>query len=398
MKWLRLWRFAVGYVWFRAEGGFPEKLVNDAAAAGISLSESRREGEYLFACCAAKDYRRLRPLARRACMRLRLVRKSGLYFRLFPYRKRAGIPVGLALAAVLLTVLSRRIWIVQPEGNAALSNEKIVETAAALGVYPGCRIEDIDMEVLRLRALDLLPETVYVSVNPGGCVARVSVNEREPAPDIQDFKKNFSNLVATRDGKILSTEIYSGQGTVAVGEGVTAGTLLVSGAVESASGNTVLRRSAGKILAQTVHTLSVTVPLTEEELLPDGSSFFRPSLRFLSWEIPLYTCGEPTGDYAVSVYRRLPQHGALTLPIGFIHRRYDRLQKTAVLHTAAEAAVLAEQRIGAQKEALGAAGVTVLEETEKQIESTDTAYTLTVVCRCEEDIAREVPLQTIDSD
>lgn len=397
MSWMRLWRFAVGYVWFQAEGGFPEKFVSDAAAAGISLSESRREGELLFACCAAKDYRRLRPLARRACMRLRLVRKSGLYFRLFPYRKRAGVPVGLVLAAVLLTVLSRRIWIVQPEGNAALSDEKILETAAALGVYPGCRIEDIDMELLRLRALDLLPETVYVSVNPSGCVARVAVSEREPAPDIQNFKKNFSNLVAARDGKILSTEIYSGQGTVAVGEGVTAGTLLVSGAVESASGNTVLRRSAGKIMAQTVHTLSVTVPFTEEELLPDGNTFFRPSLRFLSWEIPLYTCGEPVGDYAVSVYRHLPRRGELTIPIGFIHRRYDRLQRTAVPHTVAEAALLAEQRLAAQKEALGAAGVSVLEETDKKIEKTDSGYILTVVCRCEEDIAKEVPLQTVDN-
>lgn len=392
MAWLRIWRWLVGYVWFSGEGGFPERLISDAAAAGISLSDSRRRQETLIACCPARDYRRLRPLARRACMRLRVRRKSGLYFRLFPYRKRIGLPVGLLLATLLLFTLSQRIWIVQAEGNTAVSDGDILSAMETLGVYPGCRIRSLDMEWLRVQALTALPQLSYISVNPSGCVARIAVTERDPTPSIQDFTRNYSNLVAARDGRILSIEVYSGQTAVTVGQGVTGGMLLVGGAVESASGNTVFRRSAGRILAETTRTLTVTVPLEETLLLPDGQTVFRPMCRFLAWDIPLFGSSALTDSYAVTEYQHLPKNGELTLPIGFIHRYYAHLSPTHVLRTADEASLLAEERLQQQKEALSLTGVTLLGESERRVEKTDAALTVTVVCRCEEDIAREVPL------
>ncbi len=392
MLWLRLWRFLVGYVWFSAEGGFPERLLSDAAVAGIPLSDSRRRGELLIACCPARDYRRLRPLARRACMRMRIQRKSGLYFRLFPYRKRAGIPVGMALAAALLILLSQRVWIVTTEGNVTIDEQEILAAMETLGVYPGCRINAIDMEWLRAQSLSRLPALSYLSVNPTGCVARIAVTERDPTPSIQDFTQNYSNLVAARDGRILQMEVYSGQAAAVAGQGVTEGMLLVSGAVESASGNTVFRRAAGRVIAETTRALTVSVPLEEDPMLPAGKPHLRPVFRFLKWDIPLFGSGELAGDFAVAEYRHLPQNGELTLPIGLVNRYYTPLAPTRIRRTPDEAAVLAEQRLQQQKEALAGTGVALLGELERRVEKNDTAFTVTVICRCEEDIAQEVPL------
>lgn len=393
---LGLLRFLKGYVWFTGEGGFPEKLLTDAAALGLTVTDTHRQGETLYAACPAGEYRRLRPLAKRACIRLRIRRKRGLYFRLFPYRKRAGLPVGLVLAAVLLYVLAGRIWVVQVEADTAVNEAAVLAAVQAQGVYPGCRIDDVDMQSLKLKALSDLEEMVFISVNPSGCVARVAVNKRAPAPSIQNFHDNFSNLVAGTDGRILSTEIYSGQAAVQAGDGVTAGTLLVSGTVESAAGNLYLRRASGKVIAETSHTLSVTVPFTEQIQQSTAETVYRPYFRFLCWDIPLFGTCSLDGSYTVTAYYRLPKTQGLTLPIGLIDRRFTRVEQTTVQYTEAQAQALAAQRLEEQLAVLIASGVTVREETDRQETAAADGITLTVTLRCEEDIAKEIPLEITD--
>ena len=81
--WLRFLRFFYGYVQFTSEGGFPERFLSEAADNGLQITDTRRQGERFLASCPAAQYRLLRPIAKRACMRLKITRKRGMYFRLF---------------------------------------------------------------------------------------------------------------------------------------------------------------------------------------------------------------------------------------------------------------------------------------------------------------------------
>lgn len=389
--------FFRNYVWFYGEGGFPERLLSEAAALGLCITHSRKEGETLFAACPARHYKHLRPLARRACMRLRLLKKRGPYFRLFPYRKRAGLPVGMVLAAALLYLLAGRIWVLQVEASVPVDEQAILSAVAAQGVYPGCRIQDVNMQLLRLGALSELSDMVYVSVNPSGCVARVVVNPRAPAPSVQHFKEGVSNLIATRDGVILSTEVYSGQATVKCGEGVTAGSLLVSGAIETQKGSTFLRRASGRVMAQTTRTLQVTVPLVETVKRPASKAIYRPYFRFLKWDIPLFTSLPLKGEFSVSTDTALPQTRTVTLPLGLINKRYIPLQVTTVRHTVKQAERMAKERLLIQRGALSAQGVEVLSVQGETLRRTKDAVTLSVTLQCKEDIAMEVPLELAEN-
>lgn len=390
-------RFLRGYVHFKGEGGFPERLLSDAAALGLAITDSYKQGETLFARCPAAHYKKLRPLARRACMRLKICRKQGLYFRLFPYRKRVGLPVGMLLSILLFCFLSSRIWVVQIEAAEPVDEAAVLAAVEAQGVYPGCRIQDVDMRLLRLHALSDLEEMVYVSVNPSGCVARVTVNKRAPKPDIEDFHSNFSNLVAACDGKIISMEIHSGQATVKVGEGVTKGMLLVSGTVESPAGNLYLHKSSGKVIAETERTLSVTVPLSEVISEPSEEIVFRPSFRFLRWEIPLFSSGALQGTYTENVYYHLPQINGITLPVGMVERRLVRMRKVTVSRTAEQAAALAETRIQEELDALTAGGAQPLKELSRDGTTDGKQVTLSVTLLCHENIAVEIPLKFADN-
>ncbi len=394
---MRVLDFVKGYVWFFGEGGFPEKLLSEAAANALHITHTQRQGETLFAACPAGEYRQLRPLAKRACMRLRIYRKRGLYFRLFPYRKRIGLPIGLMLAAVLLYVLSGRIWVVQVDAQMPVDETAVLAAVEAQGVYPGCRIQDIDMQTLRLKALSDLEEMVFVSVNPSGCVARVAVNARDPKPSIENFHDNFSNLIASRDGRILSTEVYSGQAAVKVGDGVTAGTLLVSGTVESAAGNLYLRKASARIIAETTRTLTVAVPFYETVKTQTKNVLYRPYFRFLKWDIPLFTADTLQGDWAVTTWHRLPRTDSITLPLGLIDRRFVQVEAIKIQHTQNEAAALAEKRLKAQLDTLAEKNVKVTAELDRRTAANADGVTLTVTLRCEEDIAKEVPLKFADN-
>ncbi len=391
--WLKLLRFFCGYVRFTAEGGFPERFLSEATAAGLQLTDTVRQGERFAAACPAGQYRRLRPLARRACMRLRVTHKSGLYFRLFPYRKRAGLPIGLLLGALLLYVLSGRIWVVTVQSEVPVDEAAILTAVAEKGVYVGCRMDAVDMQALRIEALSKLENLVYVSVNPSSCVARVAVSTRAPTPTIQDFHSGYSNLIAARDGRIVKAEIYSGQGTVQVGDGVTQGMLLVSGTVESGAGNLHLRRAAGRVIAETTHTVTACVPFAETQFIPAGNTVYRPYLRFLCWDIPLFADTPLLGRYTVNTALHLPHNGEFSLPCGIIDTRYIPLAEMAVTLTKEQAAAKAVQRLQHEIALLTDSGVAVKAETARKVDITDTAYTITVTLRCEENIAKEIPLK-----
>ena len=63
---------------------------------------------------------------------------------------------------------------------------------------------------------------------------------------------------------------------VQAGDAVTRDTLLISGVVESKTGP-LLRRSSGRVIAETSRTLTAEVPLEETLLLPPrANSIFRP--------------------------------------------------------------------------------------------------------------------------
>lgn len=397
MVWQRLLRWCKGYVRFRGEGGFPETFLSLAAANGLEVTDTKLQGETLYGWCPANQYKALRSPAKTACMRLRIHKKVGLYFRVFPYRRRWGLPVGMVVGGLLISLLSGRIWVVQVEKeNIAVSDTVILQAAAELGVYPGCSLDNVNMEELRLQAFQKLPDAVYVSVNPSGCVARVVVNGKDPTPSIQDFHHNFSNLVASMDGKILNTEIYSGQTVVQPGEGVTKGQLLVSGATHSDRGNTYLRRSFGKVTAETFHTLSATVNFQETTLLPHGKTVMQPFFRFLKWNIPLFDNSPLPVPYRTDVFYRLMGTDAITLPLGFVVHRVTPLAHTKISFTPEQADFEAEKRIAEEKERLTRQGVVIMEETERKIERTENGVTILVTCRCEQDIAREIPLNILE--
>ena len=87
MEPVRLW----AAVEFTARSGSTEALLTAAARAGLHLYGVTALPGGFCGHCAARQYPRLAALARRYRVRLRVRKKQGLYFRVRPLLRRAGL-------------------------------------------------------------------------------------------------------------------------------------------------------------------------------------------------------------------------------------------------------------------------------------------------------------------
>ncbi len=386
---LRWWRWLLGWVLWEAEGGAAERLLNLFTNEQVQVWGFRHGVGALKGCCFARDYKKLRPYARKTGMRLRVREKHGLPFLLRRYRVHSGIVVGAAAACALLLFLSGRMWVVSISGVSEEKAPAVAQALEPLGVYVGAPTKGINQLDIQFEALQQLPDITWLAVNMEGCIAHVEAVERlvgEPP------KENItaSNLVAARDGRIVDIIVVSGQKVAQVGDGVAEGTLLASGVVDTTVGP-LLRRSMGIVLAETTHTIRAEVPLEETLLLPTGEELVQSDLLFFGMRIPLYANLPVTGEYELCEENRPVTLNGVSLPVGVYNYRYRLLQPTVVTRTPDEAAALARERLLAQ-EAEELATVTIQNRSETA-ELVGGTYVLTCTYDCIENIAKEVPIQ-----
>ena len=110
MEPVRLW----AAVEFTARSGSTEALLTAAARAGLHLYGVTALPGGFCGHCAARQYPRLAALARRYRVRLRVRKKQGLYFRVRPLLRRAGLWAGLAVFLPLLLWTQQFVWFAQP--------------------------------------------------------------------------------------------------------------------------------------------------------------------------------------------------------------------------------------------------------------------------------------------
>lgn len=385
MFFIRFLRWLMGWVRLETEGGFPEKLLNGVAKTGIALWNSCRQGVRMTTCCYARQYKKLRPFAKKACVRMRVLERHGLPFLLHRYRARAGIFAGILVYVLLLQFLSGRIWIVDIKGNEQVTETAIREVLEPLGVREGDDFKKLDVPSLQLTALQSLPDLTWIAVNLEGSTVHVQVRERGSHAPMEDDAFP-SNIKAARDGRILKIETTSGQAMVQAGDAVTKDTLLISGVVDSKTGP-LLKRASGRVVAETSRTLTAEVPLEETLLLPTGDSIFRPVFSLFGIRVPLYTDGAVPNEHALETQRHMLSAYGKELPVGFICDRYVLLKPSPVIRTEEEAAALAEELLDEREQTeLGRAEVTASSR-EGRVENG--VYILTGTYACIEDIGVE---------
>lgn len=292
-------RSAVGYIEFEVSGAFTEKFLNTAAQNGLSVWDIKRNRDTVRACTRISDYKKMRKAARKSMVKLKIIKKRGLPFKRYRYRKRIGLVIGAVLFVVSILVMSMFIWRVEIHGIETLNEKELLDILSEHGIKSGVLKRSIDVEKIENEMRIAVPQIGWIAINLEGSCAEVEIKERTMPPQMKPDDDILCNIVASKSGKITRMEVYAGQPVLKEGDAVNKGDLIVSGILEDKKGKTTFKHARAKIFAQVQDKIRVEVPFEKTVRVQCGESKKKNAVKILGAEIPFYFTKKDLSKYDI---------------------------------------------------------------------------------------------------
>ena len=335
----RLFNIIAGYVRVSVHGYFIERFINLLAGLHVPVWGMKRTGKAeVSMCLRARQFRKVRMPARKTGVRVRILKKRGLPFLLYRYRKRKGMALGLALFFALVFYMSAFVWSVEVTGNKDVAAADILSALEKQGLRPGKPSFSLDIDRLEYELLTSFPQIIWTHIGIYGSKAVVEVKEGRMPPQIvpEDMP---CNIVAAADGVVTRLTVYQGEAKVKEGEAVSKGQLLVSGVLDSKVTGMRLVHASADIEGQLRYVLSAEHPLSREELVRTGQSILRSRLSVFTANIPLYWGKAAPYELfeAEETVKELSLWKGLVLPVRYIRTTFYEQWRQTVEYTVDDA-------------------------------------------------------------
>lgn len=303
---LGLIRFLRGYVTFKISGRFPERFINLALKNGIGIFGALPKEGYLTASMVISDYKVIRPLAKRCSVRLKIQSRVGLPFIIFKYRRRWGLGVGIILFIIISLFMQNFVWSMELNGVKSISETGLKASLQEAGFAEGRFKGSMNLSRIENKILLEYEEIGWMSINLLGTHAQVEIKEKSPVPQ-KEYSSGYSNIFASSDGVILSTNISRGTAKTKAGSAVSKGQLLVSGMYENALGDVHFVDAEAEIIASTCYKFTASIAEEVTRLKPADYKN-RSKIRVFWFDIPItFAPEEPLStfydeNYQVHIY------------------------------------------------------------------------------------------------
>ena len=309
----------------------------------------RDERRVMLACSAPvlrkikKDWKNSDPdsVGSSKDRRIFLERSIGIPHILYRYRHRYGIFAGIIIMLAIIYASCGFLWDIRISGNDNISDIIIMRELNSKGLCPGKKISQLDIDQIENAVLLDSDDISWITINLNGTVAHVQVREKNEQPPKKETKP--SNLIASKNGEIVSLEVFSGKPVVKPGDIVTKGDLLVSGIYDSQSMGYRFRHSSGAVYARTTQAIEIEIPFKYQKKEYTGRIISDNNLIFFSNIIKL---SENSGNLP-SKYDTINKTDILTLvrgknlPVIFESTQYFEYVMTDAERSASEASELA---------------------------------------------------------
>lgn len=259
-----------------------------------------------------RDYERLCRLCEKRGDKLTVLNRVGLFWHLCSLRNRSVLLLGLTCMLLLSVWLPTRILFVQIEGNVLVPTQQIVETASNCGIHFGAYRRSVRSESIKNALLEAMPQLSWVGVNTKGCVAIISVRERENR-EMNQSHPGVSSIVASQDGVIREVTVLRGSAACTIGQRVQAGDLLISGYTDC---GICIRgtKADGEVFAETSRNLTAVMPSIFRMRLQKTETKTNYALIIGKKRINFANSSGISGSTCAKIY----EEKYLTLPGGFV--------------------------------------------------------------------------------
>ena len=254
-----LWQSANGMISLRVISADIPGILTAVHNAGISVQQVSAQDEMtLLMSVRRQDVGKLQRLLRRKGADVQIIGHRGVYWTLRSVLRRPVLVGGLAFLLLLCAYLPTRVLFFKVEGNVNVPTRLILEQASACGLRFGASRREVRSEKVKNALLEAVPQLQWAGVNTSGCVATISVRERQSSSPSEQAG-GVSSIVALRDGIIREVTVTGGSAVCKVGQAVKAGQTLVSGYTDCGL-SIRAERAKGEVYALTERKISAILP------------------------------------------------------------------------------------------------------------------------------------------
>lgn len=176
---------------------------------------------------------RLKPVCKKTGSRVAIIKKYGLPFFFYRNKKRKAFFIGILLGFCLLLLLSRHIWNIHVDGNRHNSTQTILNYLDELDIRHGILKKEVDCSYIAEQMRREFPDITWVSAKISGTRLILEVKENATAnKELTVQSSDPCNIVAPKDGRIVSMITRKGIPCKKTGDTCTKGDVLVSGRIE----------------------------------------------------------------------------------------------------------------------------------------------------------------------
>ncbi len=327
------------YCEIQAEGRNPYPFINavrnSPAACG---NQYCRKNAFCFRILK-QDLPLIEELAVQHHMTLTVQTIPSLSGKIKKYRFRFGIPLGILLGAVLIFYYSNTVAVIEIQGAETVKESVILSLLEEEGVSQGAWMTDIDRNRCETLLRIQIPEVAWAGIRNTGNRLVVQITEETPPPSMTE-ERTPCNIISRYNAQITDVRIYSGQLVRLIGDGVSAGDVIVSGIIqEEDNPNIRFRHALGSITGIYTQQAELTEYFTSEQTSVTGRQITQKWFQLFNLKIPL-TLRKP--DFAEASVKEFYTPFCFLehrLPAG-IFRRVTSEKQTAVTERTEEQALL----------------------------------------------------------
>ncbi|HYF93709.1 MAG TPA: sporulation protein YqfD [Symbiobacteriaceae bacterium] len=300
----RLVAFLLGHLRIEVSGGRIERFLNLALEHNLALWNIQRTPDVMRVSLTIRDFLAMRPVARGAGVRVRLLSRQGMPFILVRLRRRPALILGALTCIAFIIWATSHIWIikVQVTGPKNLDWRAVKAVAAEAGLRWGARKGDLDTRKIEAHIQERMGEMAsWAIIRIQGTRAVIEVVEKVAVR--RQGEVGCVNLVARRPGVIEEIIPFQGEPRVKKGDIVKTGDLLVECAFKYWEGGRPMvlpgtelpqRESTARTLvaqaivrARVTHSRYEEIPLVQTVEVPTGREEQRWVLRWKDQSILL---------------------------------------------------------------------------------------------------------------
>lgn len=223
-----------GIIEVEVQGFFTERFINLCKINNITIWNIKNivSGIVRFSI-ALKDFKKLKPIARKTKCKIKIISKNGLYFKLFKYRKRKFALLLIILFLVLSIFSTMFIWSVDITGNTYVSEEDIQNVLSDAGVSKGKLKIGLSSKRVSNYLRVNLQDIAWAGVVFDGTHVHVKVVEKTRLPSEAVKEERIGDIISDKSGTIEKIVVENGTAIPKEQDYVESGRILIEGKIYS---------------------------------------------------------------------------------------------------------------------------------------------------------------------